>query len=152
MNYHIEYREDWKTCTLADLSYQTPDNEADFDIIAVSNTDKIGVRLLKNRDGDLWTLETLSVDNFTEGLAQPPLPKCNIITLRGPSGCGKSTFGNNIEAMCRTMGYTADRIRFDHVISQGLPSITFNHPLGMLDLHSCLIGTASKTQIGAITG
>jgi ABC-type transport system involved in cytochrome bd biosynthesis fused ATPase/permease subunit len=151
MNYHIEYRADWKTCTLSDITYQAHDHEADFDLIAVSNTDKIGVRLLKARDGDLWTLEDLSADDFTNGLSRAihtRLPECNVITLRGPSGCGKSTFGNTIESMCRAMGYTAERIRFDHVISQGLPSITFNHPLGMLDLHNCLTGYASKTRIG----
>lgn len=59
MNYHIEYREDWKTCTLSDMTYQPQDNEADFDLIAVSNTDKIGVRLLKSRYGNLWTHDTL---------------------------------------------------------------------------------------------
>ena len=59
MNYHIEYREDWKTCTLEDLTMLPGDNEADMEIIAVSDVNKIGVRLLKNRHGGLWTHETL---------------------------------------------------------------------------------------------
>ena len=77
-----------------------------------------------------------------------PVIPCNVITLRGPSACGKSTLGNTIETICRSWGYTAKRIRFDHVITRGRPSITFGHPLGMLDLHNCMTGYASKTQIG----
>jgi hypothetical protein len=78
MNYHIEYREDWKTCTLDDLSYQTHDHEADFDIIAVSNTDKIGVRLLKNRHGGLWTHDTLpaaAIDALHQAEQRTPLSR-----------------------------------------------------------------------------
>ena len=59
MNYYIEYREDWKTCTIDDITMAPDIVEADLAIIAVSNTDKIGFRMLKNRYGELGSDDTM---------------------------------------------------------------------------------------------
>jgi len=78
MNYHIEYREDWKTCTLEDLTMLPGDNEADMDIIAVSAVNKIGVRLLKSRHGNLWTHDTLpaaAIDALHQAEQRAPLSR-----------------------------------------------------------------------------
>ena len=78
MNYHIEYREDWKTCTLDDLTMLPGDSEADMEIIAVSDVNKIGVRLLKSRHVNLWTHDTLpaaAIDALHRAEQRAPLSR-----------------------------------------------------------------------------
>lgn len=51
--WHLEYRDDWQTCTLADCHYSADKSEADFVLIGFTNFQGQGLRVLKHRNGPL---------------------------------------------------------------------------------------------------
>lgn len=51
--WHLEYRDDWQTCSLADCQFAAGQSEADFVCIGFTNFDGQGLRVLKHRDGPL---------------------------------------------------------------------------------------------------
>ena len=170
---YIYKTKNWKTCSIGDVKYPAGFSECDFRLVATTNPKGQGLKVLKNFSGPLEFYEKGCAKTIAARLrparafgigivvagqqgksmtAKPAKIPCNVITLQGPSGCGKTQLRTSLQGMCALMGYTENRIVFKEKLARGLPKITFAHPMGMNDMHACLLGVASKNQIGGITG